>query len=322
MMAISKGQIKKIKVMQREAGLDDDLYREMLWGVARVKSCKDLKGPKVQLVIKHLERCLGQGPGVRGQGSGKTKNQKLKTKNQPLRATEAQLLAIRRLWGRVSRAAQEWGPESRQAHEALNKFLWGRFKVAAPEWLTLPQAQRVIEAIKMNDSEAVASYLKSLSSGGQESQKERDCLARIALWEGLAGFCEEMGKNDQFYCGNLNLDLTVGLCNAARREARRRVLTWPDGLGWLAVCVECPVRATEAKPPLPRPMSTAEFEAKVGWPGRDPAVMMSSFSDPGGAPALKRPKTRRPKRTAGGDARPTYDPETMTRAVARDLGLI
>ncbi|MBM4301631.1 MAG: regulatory protein GemA [Deltaproteobacteria bacterium] len=140
MMKISKGQIKKIKVLQRAVGLGDDGYREMLWGVARVKSCKDLKGPKISLVIKHLEKCLGkQGSGVRGQGSAR---------NLPLKATEAQLLTIRRLWGRVSRAGQEWGPESAQAHQALKAFLWGRFKAAAPEWLTLAQAQRVIEAIK------------------------------------------------------------------------------------------------------------------------------------------------------------------------------
>ena len=144
---ISARQIKKIKTLQRAAGLDDDLYREMLWGVARVKSCKELKGPKVQLVIKHLEQCVGkqgpekQGSGARSQGSGIARN-------LPLKATEDQLEHIRRLWGRVSRVAQEWGPESRQAREALNKFLWRRFQVAAPEWLTLAQASRVIEAAK------------------------------------------------------------------------------------------------------------------------------------------------------------------------------
>lgn len=140
MLEISKPQIKKIKTLQRAVGLDDDGYREMLWGVARVKSCKDLKGPKIQVVIKHLERCAGQIPPnpplPKGGGKG------------PLRATPDQLEHIRRLWGRVSRVAQEWGPESRQAHEALNKFLWRRFQKAAPEWLTLPQAQRVIEALK------------------------------------------------------------------------------------------------------------------------------------------------------------------------------
>ena len=146
MMEITKGQIKKIKVMQREAGLDDDLYREMLWGVAKVKSCKDLKGPKIQLVVRHLERCIGRAS--RPPQGASPENRKQKTENQPLRATEAQLISIRRLWGRVSRAGQEWGPESRQAHEALKTFLCKRFKVAAPESLTLAQAQRVIEAVK------------------------------------------------------------------------------------------------------------------------------------------------------------------------------
>jgi hypothetical protein len=62
-------------------------------------------------------------------------------------------------------------------------------------------------------------------------------------------------------------------------------------------------------------MEGQENEALVGWPGRDPAAMMSNFSDPGGAPALKSPKTRKYKPG-------WYDPKTMSRAVARDLGLI
>ena len=78
---ITRGQIKKIKVLQRAAGLDDDLYREMLWGVARVKSCKELKGPKVQLVIKHLEKCLGK-EGKRGKGEkDRPQNPEPRTRN-------------------------------------------------------------------------------------------------------------------------------------------------------------------------------------------------------------------------------------------------
>jgi hypothetical protein len=148
-----------------------------------------------------------------------------------------------------------------------------------------------------------------------DSAKETACLDRAKIWEELIGWCEEMGKSDQFYCGNLQVSLTIGFCNAARREAKRRVLSWPEGLGWMAVCQECPVIATEAEPRLARPMTTGEIKAKVGQPDRDPAVMMSSFSDPGGAPSLKRGKT--------GKFKPGwYDPKTMTRAVARDLGLI
>lgn len=76
-----------------------------------------------------------------------------------------------------------------------------------------------------------------------------------------------------------------------------RAKTWEGLIGW---CEE---------------VERDEIGAKVGQHDRDPAVMMSSFSDPGGAPALKRPKTRKVK--VG-----IYDPKTMSRAVARDLGLI
>jgi hypothetical protein len=153
MMEISLPQIKKIKAMQRAMGLDDDGYREMLWGVAKVKSCKELKGPKIQMVIKHLERCLGKDVGRASRPPQRSTKARRTAGGDarptvPLRATEAQQQEIRRLWGRVSRVAQEWGPESRQAHQALDKFLWSRFKVGGLGWLTLAQAQRVIEAIK------------------------------------------------------------------------------------------------------------------------------------------------------------------------------
>jgi hypothetical protein len=69
-------------------------------------------------------------------------------------------------------------------------------------------------------------------------------------------------------------------------------------------------------------MEGQENEALVGWPGRDPAAMMSSFSGPGGAPALKSPKSGKTKKDHRRDACATYDPKTMSRAVARDLGLI
>ena len=87
MIFISASQIKKIKTMQRALGLDDDAYREMLWGVARVTSCKDLKGPKIQLAIKHLEKCLGGVIRGQGPGAGKTQNPKPKTSLSGLRRT-------------------------------------------------------------------------------------------------------------------------------------------------------------------------------------------------------------------------------------------
>ncbi len=64
---INPKQIRKIKTMAGKIfGRDDEAYREMLWGVAKVKSCTELGGIKIDLVIKHLEKCLGQRPVGRG----------------------------------------------------------------------------------------------------------------------------------------------------------------------------------------------------------------------------------------------------------------
>jgi hypothetical protein len=63
-----------------------------------------------------------------------------------------------------------------------------------------------------------------------------------------------------------------------------------------------------------------EIEAEVGRACPDHVREVSSFSDPGGAPALKRPKTGWPRK--GSQANQKLLLKGMTRAVARDLGLI
>jgi hypothetical protein len=75
-----------------------------------------------------------------------------------------------------------------------------------------------------------------------------------------------------------------------------RAKTWTGLIGW---CEE---------------MERGEIEAEVGYPVADPSRSISSYLGPGGAPALK---SLKPGKLRGG-----YDPKTMTRAVARDLGLI
>lgn len=149
--APSRAQVRKIKTLQGLVfGDDDAAYREMLQGQAGVKSCKDLRGPKIDRVIRHLERCAGQVGDKRSAGETPAPTGR-RGKRGPLRATEEQLEKIKVLWNNVSRVVWEYGTESRQAAQALNKFLLRRFKVAAPEWLTLPQAQDVIEALKEMD---------------------------------------------------------------------------------------------------------------------------------------------------------------------------
>ena len=108
--------------------------------------------------------------------------------------------------------------------------------------------------------------------------------------------CEEavgiVVKGKSFHCVHLGVKVSQGLCDAARVEAQRRQKVWPEGMGWLECCCDC------------------DIYAKVGRPGRDPAVMKSSFPDHGGAPALKKPQPQ-PKR------RPAWW-QNASKAVQRD----
>ncbi|MHB9074641.1 MAG: hypothetical protein ACYC6G_14080 [Desulfobaccales bacterium] len=119
--------------------------------------------------------------------------------------------------------------------------------------------------------------------------------------------CEEAvsvaTKGKEFYCANLGVSMSTGLCDAARLEAQRRSLVLPECLGWLKVCLECSVEATE-------------IGAEVGCKASRRQINQSSFLAPSGAPSLKSVKTGREPKNG------VWDPKTMSRAVARDLGLI
>lgn len=70
MSAVSKGQIVAIHALKKAAALDDDGYRELLSGVAGVRSAKDLTGNGAVAVIDRLKVLSGQAPG-RLEGSRK-----------------------------------------------------------------------------------------------------------------------------------------------------------------------------------------------------------------------------------------------------------
>jgi hypothetical protein len=122
-ISITKEQIKKIKTLARLVfGDDDGGYRDMLWGQAQVKSCKALKGPKIDLVIRHLERCAGQEPG---------------------RRTMSPPEYVHRLWGQVS-----YAPPGAAREKALKKFLVKRFQIWDLQQAAPVQVTEVIEALK------------------------------------------------------------------------------------------------------------------------------------------------------------------------------
>lgn len=52
---IRKSDLAKIHIVCKQLGMADDVRREMLWTVARVRSSKDLDSVGRQKVIKHLQ---------------------------------------------------------------------------------------------------------------------------------------------------------------------------------------------------------------------------------------------------------------------------
>lgn len=89
-----------------------------------------------------------------------------------------------------------------------------------------------------------------------------------------------------------------GLPSKREEDCLERIKLWEGLIAW---CEE---------------MESAEIEAEVGRPDAGPSGTVSSFSDPSGTPALNIAKTgRKPKKGV-------WDPKTMSKAVARDLGLI
>ena len=136
-LAISPGQIRAIKSMARRVFRSDEEYREALWAQCRVRSCKELKGAKIEFFIRYLKKCLGQGQERTGNGGPKTEDRRPETGG-----LNREMRYILRLWDRVSRA-----PEAERAR-ALRHFLKNRFGVEEVRWLNPDTTWRVIEALK------------------------------------------------------------------------------------------------------------------------------------------------------------------------------
>jgi hypothetical protein len=160
---ITKGQIKKLQTMRRRLGLTEDDYRLMLWNVAGVKSCRELKGGKVQAVLEHLGRCLGEGS-----------SQQSAVSNQPgsamLRATAAQARLIEELWGRVTQIPYT---QPRERRQALRAWLKRTVKASHEHFLTRDMAQRAIEGLKRmaerREREAVPETPGAASAGPDDA---------------------------------------------------------------------------------------------------------------------------------------------------------
>lgn len=124
---------------------------------------------------------------------------------------------------------------------------------------------------------------------GDPSTKELTCLANLREWEQGLEFDRHLrggGGLKPVECAPYGREMTPWQC----LENQLSLYCLP---GW--PCETCEGAVTIQIPPDPPLEKGGEKEGKVGQPSRDPAVMVSSFSDPGGAPALNIPKTK-PKR--------------------------
>ncbi len=91
--------LAQIHIAKAQLGLDDDTYRAMLWGVARVRSAKDLDHAGRAKVLAHLTACGFKSRAPATPTPGRPRNMDHPERGPLLRKVEALLLSAGRDWG-------------------------------------------------------------------------------------------------------------------------------------------------------------------------------------------------------------------------------
>jgi len=122
--------LASIHIGRKALGLDEVVYREMLFSVTGKRSCREMSEEELERVLEEMER-VGFKPCRR--------HDDLLGRSAEM-ASPGQLRLIEFLWEQVSR--------SPDLERSLRQFLRGMVGVANLRWLTAEQASRVIEALK------------------------------------------------------------------------------------------------------------------------------------------------------------------------------
>jgi len=132
MATIKKHQIKIIHTLKNKAGIDEDLYRQMLSKYC-VESSKELSWERANQLIAELAKAAGQKAPYNGpKRAGKA----------PLNmATWKQKRMIEAMWKDVSIKTDE-----KERKKALNTFLQ-RFGVSHLHWLGRNKVEKVVKAL-------------------------------------------------------------------------------------------------------------------------------------------------------------------------------
>lgn len=90
--------LAQIHIAKKQLGLDDGTYRDMLWGLARVRSAKDLDHAGRQKVLNHLRASGFKSAPPRAPTPGRPRNMTDPDRGPMLRKVEALLLSAGRDW--------------------------------------------------------------------------------------------------------------------------------------------------------------------------------------------------------------------------------
>ncbi len=136
-----KDQIIKIKIAQKQCGISEDNYRDMLSGFGAVSSV-DLSDSQADELIENFKKfgfkLQSKKPTIKENrfGSGKQKYNSLGQRDGL--ATPGQLRKIESLWRITSESKSD---------ESLRKFVKKNTGVDDIIWITRPQANNIIQAL-------------------------------------------------------------------------------------------------------------------------------------------------------------------------------
>jgi phage gp16-like protein len=130
-----KALVAKVKIAQKQLGMDDDIYRDFLDGVTGKRSASILKVWELENVMKAM----------RAKGF---KDKPAKSAGTRPQADDEQSRLIRSLWLQLHETGKVRDPGER----ALVNWVRGQFKssdgIEALQWLSVRQKRRIIEQLK------------------------------------------------------------------------------------------------------------------------------------------------------------------------------
>lgn len=125
---LGRKQLALLHIAKDRLGLDDDIYRDILWNVGKVESARELDYLGFRRVMDRFNE-LGFQSDWRRRAFG----------DRPGMATPAQIDTIRKMWQQFSGDADEG---------RLNKWLLRTCKVSALRFLTADGAHQAINGLR------------------------------------------------------------------------------------------------------------------------------------------------------------------------------